>query len=83
MTLFHWDLPLELEKRYNGFLASEEAVEELCLDFENYARVCFEAFGDRVKHWITLNEVSGCPTCAGAVSDMRSLKCTLGWWHQY
>lgn len=58
VTLFHWDLPLELENRYGGFVASEKDAEELFLDFENYARVCFEAFGDRVKHWITLNEVS-------------------------
>ncbi|KAF7824016.1 beta-glucosidase 13-like [Senna tora] len=25
-------------------------------DFENYAELCFKEFGDRVKHWITLNE---------------------------
>jgi beta-glucosidase len=58
VTLFHWDLPVELENRYDGFTAHENRTAELCLDFENYARVCFEAFGDRVKHWITLNEVA-------------------------
>lgn len=25
-------------------------------DFANYADICFKEFGDRVKHWITLNE---------------------------
>ncbi|XP_022633863.1 cyanogenic beta-glucosidase-like [Vigna radiata var. radiata] len=25
-------------------------------DFQDYAKHCFKEFGDRVKHWITLNE---------------------------
>ena len=25
-------------------------------DFADYAEVCFRAFGDRVKHWMTFNE---------------------------
>jgi len=25
-------------------------------DFATYAELCFEKFGDRVKHWITFNE---------------------------
>jgi beta-glucosidase len=52
VTLYHWDLPLELYKRYGGWLNKERSTE----DFVNYARVCFEAWGDRVKHWLTFNE---------------------------
>jgi len=25
-------------------------------DFKSFVEICFEEFGDRVKHWITLNE---------------------------
>ncbi|KAK7323952.1 hypothetical protein VNO77_27456 [Canavalia gladiata] len=51
ITLFHWDLPQALEDEYGGFL-SPKIVE----DFAHYAEICFREFGDRVKHWISLNE---------------------------
>ncbi|CAF2048732.1 unnamed protein product, partial [Brassica napus] len=51
VTLFHWDLPEALEHAYGGFLGSE-----IVNDFRDYAELCFQKFGDRVKHWTTLNE---------------------------
>ncbi|KAL4866141.1 hypothetical protein BDV12DRAFT_187652 [Aspergillus spectabilis] len=52
VTLYHWDIPQELYDRYGAFLNTAEFV----ADFENYARVCFERFGDRVTKWVTFNE---------------------------
>ncbi|KAH7363303.1 glycoside hydrolase superfamily [Plectosphaerella cucumerina] len=52
VTLHHWDLPLELQKRYDGMLNTSEFV----ADFVNFASVCFSRFGDRVGQWVTFNE---------------------------
>ena len=59
VTLFHWDTPLELRKRYRGFLASGTEQQQLLADFERHATLCFAEYGDRVKHWISHNEVRG------------------------
>ncbi|KAM4709056.1 cytosolic beta-glucosidase-like [Discoglossus pictus] len=50
VTLYHFDLPQAVEDL--GGWKSEKTVEI----FEQYAQFCFEMFGDRVKHWITINE---------------------------
>ncbi|KAJ0416488.1 glycoside hydrolase superfamily [Aspergillus carlsbadensis] len=52
VTLYHWDLPQALYERYGGMLDKERYT----ADFMRYARLCFERFGERVKHWITYNE---------------------------
>lgn len=71
VTLFHWDTPQTLEDKYGGWLSSEiENCKCLIrcrhqfffdpppsiLAFAYYADTCFDLFGDRVKHWITINE---------------------------
>ena len=51
VTLYHFDLPYALVEKYNGWESRECA-----FSFERYARICFQAFGDRVKIWQVHNE---------------------------
>ncbi|XP_047961354.1 beta-glucosidase 13-like isoform X2 [Salvia hispanica] len=51
VTLFHWDVPQALEDEYGGFLSPL-----IIDDFRDFAEVCFKEFGDRIKHWMTINE---------------------------
>ena len=49
-TLYHWDLPQELEER-GGWTDRDTAGR-----FADYATVVVERLGDRVQRWATLNE---------------------------
>ncbi len=50
VTLYHWDLPQALENK-GGWLNRETT-----FAFEYYSDIVTRKLGDRVKHWITLNE---------------------------
>ncbi|MFF3464316.1 GH1 family beta-glucosidase [Streptomyces sp. NPDC001984] len=50
VTLYHWDLPQELEDA-GGWPERDTAYR-----FAEYAQMVGEALGDRVEQWITLNE---------------------------
>ncbi|WP_372757350.1 GH1 family beta-glucosidase [Mariniflexile sp.] len=50
VTVYHWDLPQALQNQ--GGWVNREVLQW----FENYTRVCATHFGDRVKHWMVLNE---------------------------
>lgn len=50
VTMYHFDLPQELQKM-GGF--TNAAIVDY---FEAYANLLYERFGDRVKYWITFNE---------------------------
>jgi hypothetical protein len=54
-----------LQDDYGGFLDRERFVP----DFTYYAAVAFEAFGGRVKNWITFNEPAS-PGLTGAWSSL-------------
>ncbi|MFZ4861199.1 GH1 family beta-glucosidase [Sphingobacterium sp. Mn56C] len=50
VTLYHWDLPYALELR-GGWL-NREVTQWFC----QYVKTCVQHFGDRVSHWMVLNE---------------------------
>lgn len=50
ITLYHWDLPLELQKK--GGWTNREIIHW----FGFYVDCCVKHFGGRVKNWIVLNE---------------------------
>ncbi|KOP36381.1 beta-glucosidase [Flavobacterium sp. WLB] len=52
ITLYHWDLPHELELK--GGWTNRESVSW----FSEYVEVCAQYFGDRVKNWMVINEPS-------------------------
>lgn len=51
VTIYHWDLPQALQDEYSGW-ESRNIIE----DFTHYAKVLFDAFSDRVRYWVSLNE---------------------------
>lgn len=50
VTIYHFDLPLALERK--GGWSNRESIKW----FEDYAKILFNNFGDRVKFWLTINE---------------------------
>ncbi|KAK7709450.1 hypothetical protein SLS63_013223, partial [Diaporthe eres] len=51
VTLYHWDLPLNLQLTYGGWLD-----DQITNDFSEYARVTFTRWSSKVQHWVTINE---------------------------
>ncbi|WP_282006699.1 glycoside hydrolase family 1 protein [Propioniciclava sinopodophylli] len=53
VTLSHYETPLHLSKQYDGWVNRD-----LIGFYERFARTCFERYGDRVKYWLTFNEIN-------------------------
>lgn len=53
VTLSHFDTPLALNKKYNGW------IDKHLIDcFENFCRIVLERYKNKVRYWLTFNEVN-------------------------
>ncbi len=53
VTISHYEMPLHLSEHYDGFRNRK------VIDFyENYCRVLFNRYKDKVKYWLTFNEIN-------------------------
>jgi beta-glucosidase len=50
ITLYHWDLPFELERK--GGWTNRDIIAW----FSDYVSLCVRLFGSKVRHWMILNE---------------------------
>ncbi|SUB83490.1 Aryl-phospho-beta-D-glucosidase BglH [Pragia fontium] len=53
ITLSHYEMPYGLIKNYGGW-----GNRQLIDFFENYAKTVFTRYKDKVKHWLTFNEIN-------------------------
>ena len=53
ITLSHFEMPYDLVTKYGGWRNRQ-----LITFFERFARVCFERYKDKVKYWMTFNEIN-------------------------
>ncbi|MDD8048242.1 MAG: glycoside hydrolase family 1 protein [Thomasclavelia sp.] len=53
VTLAHYEIPMGIVKKYHGFYNRNTI--DLYL---NYATTCFKRYKDKVKYWLTFNEIN-------------------------
>ncbi|PRS58472.1 6-phospho-beta-glucosidase [Bacillus pumilus] len=53
VTISHFEMPLHLLKKYGGWRNRQ-----LVQFYEKYAITLFERYKDKVKHWLTFNEIN-------------------------
>ncbi len=62
VTISHYELPYALTEKYNGW-----ADRKLIGLYENYCHTIFERYKDKVKYWLTFNEINCGTTATGSL----------------
>ena len=69
VTLSHYETPLSLAERYNGWVSRD-----MIGFYERYVRVLFDRYGSKVKYWLTFNEINSVlhePFLSGAIDTPK------------
>ena len=64
--MFHWDSPQALEDLYGSWRSREMAK-----DFADYCTATVQRLGDRITHWMTINEIIASRSLAMASAGCR------------
>lgn len=65
VTLSHYEIPWNLVTKYKGF-HSRETIDL----FVRYATTCFERYKEKVKYWLTFNEINVAAIAEGALNGL-------------
>lgn len=69
VTISHYETPLHLAKEYNGWISHD-----LIGFYERYVRTIFARYKDKVKYWLTFNEINSilhAPLMSGGIMTPR------------
>lgn len=69
VTISHYELPYALVEKYNGW-AGRELIEL----YEKYCHTIFERYKDKVKYWLTFNEINSGVEKFGSVLSTGTIR---------
>lgn len=69
VTISHYEIPYALVKKYNGWYGRE------VIDcFVRYCETIFERYQDKVKYWLTFNEINSGTMPMGSILSLGTVK---------
>ncbi len=69
VTISHYEMPYALVEKCNGWEGRE------CIEyFMNYCKIIFERYKDKVKYWLTFNEINAGTMKMGNVLSLGTIK---------
>ena len=69
VTISHYEMPYALVEKCNGWEGRE------CIEyFMNYCRAIFERYKDKVKYWLTFNEINAGTMPMGSVLSLGTIR---------